>query len=391
MTDKNIPIAKSPGRLVKFGDPIPTLTNLSLSDADVEEADEAKGAAMGVSSDMPSAAPAAEEAEAKGEEAGVSKDMHTSSSEAKEAAAKGEEVGVSKDMHASTPAVEKVVADGAAVGVSSDMPSTTPAAEDNSADSAPKRKLLSGAEKRRRARARKAAAAEAAGGTAKADGAPQKRPREPSEAAESAKKPKEADGSGQTYSAAARSALTIAVAIDVGTDEQQAAMTEEDTEHVVSNLLDYMDDDSEQQPQFGGSYLQNGRWVTTCEDTATLAWMRRAVAQLPSRDVQGGASIRYRLVEPEEMRKTRAYVFIAKRKGQDRLPLTDEIMKRIKRQNKLLKVDDWTVFHRTNHESGVSLVLGIDQQSTTVLRNSNCKFAFEFTKVTMTFTEAARQ
>jgi Domain of unknown function (DUF4780) len=243
-----------------------------------------------------------------------------------------------------------------------------------------KRRRLSGAQRKQRAKLRAQQATIEAGGEpsginsetekgtdepCSSNSMPQggtaaKRQREggetPAKDKKPAKKAKNMPKPVKTYSEVVRDSLRVAIQNESNLSE---GLTHAQAETLKDNLMEALDNipgsSTTPRPCFHDSSLVHGALMLTCADATSLEWLRSAVTEINAR---GGPTLVLK-TKDELPQYHRASIWIPGRFAEDKV-----VLSRIMAQNPGLATSCWRVYHSGRaSEKGRTIIIGIDSKS----------------------------
>lgn len=177
-----------------------------------------------------------------------------------------------------------------------------------------------------------------------------------------------------SYREAAESALQVHV---VNSEDTDAPLSEELAVHVRQSIVDLLDEEPSSSatpiPRFNRSGLAQGSFQVACADQASLEWLCRTASKIPPKD-----GISFKAVKHSELPKLhKVSVWIPGPASH-----ADKVLGRLQKQNPTLRTGLWKVQYRDIKPNGQLLVLGVDNSSLKVLKESEGRAYFELSRVT---------
>lgn len=192
-----------------------------------------------------------------------------------------------------------------------------------------------------------------------------------------------------SYAKVAKACDHRAAIIPIGTSmelsqEQAKLLTDKLTEAVIA-YIDSADSDNEKEPlKFPSCGLVHDIFVVDCQDKTTRRWLDSAIGCLPS----PWEGAKFEIVDYDKLPKP-IKVSINIKGSMD---LSNEIFfTRLRRQNPGLSTAKWRIYSRREHDWGIHLVLGIDQDSVDFLKSNDFKLFYLVGVVCFLTTEAVSE
>ncbi|KAI5697795.1 uncharacterized protein LOC103519356 [Diaphorina citri] len=155
---------------------------------------------------------------------------------------------------------------------------------------------------------------------------------------------------------------------EILTNEQMAAIQDQILEKITEK-------EGGPDPQFSGISHRPGWLSITCDNEATLQWLKSIIGEVKPWE---GANLK--IVDEGNLPKSKILSAFFPNSSEE---TTEKILKLIKAQNSYLATSEWKVLRRKNEGTAAHVVMSVDLPSVELLKTLSYKISFKFGKVTL--------